>query len=239
MLIVSSTEPLALRKLLPIHKLSTMPERFGADVMWNVKDEWWGVQRKTVKDLVASVLDGRLAKEMGQMQQLAGKYLIIEGTLTWTTSHSAQGTGGDLLTLTTSSRYGTTNVTRRQLRGIVWSVQNKGVHVEYTRNSPDTAAHLSMLHEWSRKEGHSSLTRRPSPVGKWGTPSNREYGEWVLQGFPGVGPELAKNIWDKFGGVPLQWTASAKELATVKGVGKGKAQAMMEALGSFRKEAAG
>lgn len=230
MLIVSSTEPLALRKLLPPHRLSTMPERFGADVMWNVKGEWWGVQRKTVKDLVASVLDGRLAKEMGQMQQLAGKYLIIEGTLTWTTQHSTSGTGGDLLTLTTSSKYGTTNVTRRQLNGIVWSVQNKGVHVEYTRNCPGTAGHLSMLLEWSRKEGHSSLTRRPSPAGKWGTPSNREYGEWVLQGFPGVGPEIAKNVWEMFGGVPLQWTVDLKELATVKGVGKGKAQTMLDAL---------
>ena len=232
MLIVSSTEPLTLRKLLPPHKTSIMPERFGADVIWNVKDEWWGAQRKTVKDLVASVLDGRIAKEIGQMQQLAGKYLIIEGTLTWTTQHSRSGTADDLLTLTTSSKYGTTNVTRRQLNGIVWSVQNRGVHVEYTRNSPGTAAHLSMLVEWSRKEGHSSLTKRPNPVGKWGSPSNREYGEWVLQGFPGVGPELAKNIWEKYGRVPLQWEVGVNELATIKGIGKGKAQAMMDALGS-------
>jgi len=52
----------------------------------------------------------------------------------------------------------------------------------------------------------------------------------VLQGFPGMGPELAGRVVDKFEGVPLTWTVSEDELQTVEGLGKKKSIAMYEAL---------
>jgi ERCC4-type nuclease len=52
-----------------------------------------------------------------------------------------------------------------------------------------------------------------------------------LQGFDGIGPELAERIVDHFGRVPLSWTVGEGELAKVKGLGKKKVAKMVKVLG--------
>lgn len=69
-------------KLLALGKVSGVPERFGADFWWiGVGAKKWGVQRKELRDFVASAEDGRLARERGQMQSLDVVVLVLEGKM--------------------------------------------------------------------------------------------------------------------------------------------------------------
>lgn len=218
-LFVSSTEPRKLRNLLPPHTSSTLPERYGGDIAWPCQGGWFAIQRKAIPDFIASVQDGRLAKEIGQLQQTIMPIVILEGRI----SFGADG----LLAL---GRHGT-NVTQKQYRGMVYSLSRLGVTVLHSKDHAGTAAEVAYLMEWSAKERHNSLLRRPGPVGRWGKADNREYQEHLIMGVPGVGPELAGRILDKFGKVPMQWTVDASQLMEVEGIGKMKAAAMLEALG--------
>src|SRR5262245_33572705 len=53
-------------------------EDWGADAVWVARKRVWACQRKSLKDLVASVDDGRLAKEMLQLQGADVAVLIVE-----------------------------------------------------------------------------------------------------------------------------------------------------------------
>jgi ERCC4-type nuclease len=217
-LFVSSTERPTFRSHLPAHKVSTLPERYGCDVLWNVGETWWGVQRKEISDFIASVQDGRLAKEVGQMRQTEFPMVILEGDVRFS---------GDVLIW---DNWGGKDITKKQWMGMTWSLQRSGVAVNHSRNAKGTAEMVVGLMSWSQKPRHSSVTRRPGAVGSWGTPSSREFGEHLLMGLPGVGPELAARLYEKFGGVPWDWTCEVEDLMTVPGIGKAKATQMIGAL---------
>lgn len=221
---VSSTEPAKLRTL---GTNTTIPERYGVDFLWSVtrdgRGHWCGVQRKELTDLIASVQDGRLGKELAQMQQLAVAALIVEGQAKFTLE-------GELLN---SKGFGQT-WTRSQFRGVLWSVMNQGIWVDRTDSVEETAVVVQMLERWTRKDKHNSLMRRDAVQGMWGKPGSDDYARHLLMGLPGVGVELASRIVQKFGGVPWAWTVDRDALMEVEGVGAKKADQMMAALGEVR-----
>ena len=53
---------------------------------------------------------------------------------------------------------------------------------------------------------------------------------YVLQGFPGVGPYLAKRLLNHFGTVAAVLDASSEKLKGVKGVGRVTAETIREVL---------
>lgn len=213
-MIVSSTEPTAIKVL---GSSSQLPERFGADVLIPVRGTWLGVQRKAIPDLIASVHDGRLAKELAQMQRLAIAVLIVEGRPRWTAD-------GVLM-----SSYGA-KWTKTSHRNLLHSVQDRGIWVDQTESMSDTVAAVLDLEHWALKNKHASLMRRPGPTSIWGRADHHDFQSHVAQSFPGVGPEMADNIIEHFGGLPLRWTVSEADMTKVKGIGPKKARAMWQAL---------
>lgn len=197
---------------------SSLPERYGADILFAVKGKWVGIQRKEIADLIASVHDGRLAREMSMMKSLALGVLIVEGKLQWTMD-------GELLT----KGYGK-NWTRAHHQGLLWSVQQKGYWVAFTDDAHGTVDAAEMLESWLRKDKHQSLDRRPGPDSMWGTPGNEDFQRHMVMGLPGVGVELAERIIKELG-VPFQWRVTEEDLMRVSGIGKKKAQAMLKVLG--------
>lgn len=202
------------RDLHVLGKVSSLPEKWGCDVLIRTDHLWVGVQRKEVKDFISSVHDGRLSKEVQQMsacQRLDIKVLLIEGTPQWTSDGSYMGDGfGSQWTLA-------------QHRGMLWSAHMKGLWVDTTKSISETRVWLKMMEQWAGKEKHSALDRRPAAFGAWGKPDSREFGLHLLQGLPGVGPELAARIYDTFNGVPWSWDVSIEELMTLKGIGRKRA----------------
>ena len=64
-------------------RVSSTPEKHGSDYLFLSGAGLVGVQRKEVKDWVASCFDGRLAKELRQMRTLDLAVVVVEGKMVW------------------------------------------------------------------------------------------------------------------------------------------------------------
>lgn len=215
---VSPAEPAQLKVG---RKSSGLCEQRGADFLFVAHGQWVGIQRKEVQDFIASVGDGRLAKELAQLQECHHRVLIIEGRVRWTND-------GEMIT----NGYGRP-WTRAQWRGQLWTVRLKDVWVEFSDDIADTSECLDQIERWFNKDNHTSLDRRPGPVSLWGKPSNEDYQRHLVMGLPGVGAELADRIVRTFDGVPFGWRIGEKDLEKVQGIGKKKAQRIYECLESL------
>lgn len=211
-MLISPTEPPELRM---IGETSSVPENFGCDIFWPSKLGLVGVQRKEVRDLVNSVHDGRLNKELGMMNQLSVRILLIEGSFRWTTE-------GKSLTVQSWSL--------SQQLGLQLSVQLAGCWLISTSNLQETIISLSHLQKWTNKTEHGSLSHRPNPTSAWGQVTNRDWAIYLLQSFPGIGYKLAGQIYDHFGGIPLQWTVDELDLLAVPNLGAGRIAKMLGVL---------
>lgn len=174
-----------------------------------------GVQRKEYKDLLASVQGDRLYRELLLMKRLDQAILLVEGRPQWDTN-------GNLLSRT--------SWTFAQHLGLLCSIQSAGCWVLWTGTLQETERLLSLLPAWLDKESHSGLNHRPKPQTSWGIRTDQDWACHLLQSFPNIGPETAKNIYKYFGRVPLAWECTEEELMKVDGVGKVRARKLMEAL---------
>lgn len=204
MILVSATEPPALRAIASDMRATTLPESYGCDFLFSHAGALYGVQRKEIADLVASTRDGRLGKELGQMVSLAGSMIVVEGAVRWTED---------------GSWLGRAPWSRSQHLGLLWSVQARGVWVNSTADMAGTVELVRSWETWTRKKEHYGLVARPAVVPAWGTATNEEYVEWVLQSLPGVGPKRAKDLLRAVGN-PLTWRVTRDEIAGVPGIGK-------------------
>ena len=211
-MLISPTEPKQLREL---GRTSSIPEKYGVDFLFATKMGVCGCQRKEQNDLVASVQDGRLTKELAQMASLRISCLIVEGRQQWSRD-------GYLLTAR--------SWTMAQQVGVLLSIQSRGVWLLATDSLDTTASTLIFLEKWLSKQSHGGLNGRPKAVGAWGKADSREWGVHFLQGFDGIGPEVAGRIYDEFKGVPLMWTVDEIDLMAVKGVGAIRAERMIRSL---------
>jgi ERCC4-type nuclease len=213
--LVSPTEPS------PFHNLGTVSSRCeerGVDFLLHSYSGPAGVQRKEISDLLSSVFDGRLARELAQMSALSLKVLLLEGAVHWTQD-------GYLLS---SNR----SWTRAQHDGLLWSVQLHGCWTASTNNMAETAEWLRRFQRWLLKKGHNQLLTRTTPKpGMWGTRGSKEWGMHFLMGLEGVGYERAEKIWEHFSGVPMAWTVGKEELCEVEGIGPKTAEKILGAIG--------
>lgn len=218
-MLVSPTEPPA---ILALGKTSSYPERYGADILIARHPIRLGIQRKTFpQDFVSSLGDGRLYEQAQKLKVLEHRLLILEGYPKWTLDGTLWG-----------DDYGQT-LTRAQVYGILFTAMMEfGLPTLWVQDIAETAQVLRLMEAWLQKDRHLSLSRRPNPVGdSWGRVTNRDYGIHWWQGFPGVGPVLAERLFDGVG-VPVEWTVGTEELMGVEGVGKEKAERILEVLAS-------
>ena len=211
---VSPTEPIPYSKM---GESSPIPERYGVDFWWVANAKTWGVQRKKFPDdYLASLKDGRLTKEFGQMQQLDHPIVVLEGLGSWT---------DDGMLVDQQYHLG-------QLYGWMMSAFfEMGVPVFRVKNQRDFLHFLDRMEAWSKRKTHWSLSRRPKAKSNmWGEKGNREFGIHLLQSFESVGPAAAEAIYDHFGKVPLEWSISEEDLVEIKGIGPKTAEGLMGAL---------
>lgn len=213
-ILVAPTEPQEFKAL---GKVSSFPETHGSDFFWVHNGLRIGVQRKEIKDFIASVQDGRLGKELLQMEQLDIRVLVVEGKLRWTRD-------GELVD-------GWARLSKSQLRGALFTVQSKGVWVEWSESKEETGKVIDDLFQWSKKDSHSTLLVRQGPrTDGWGRRGNRDWQIHILSSLPGIGAGLAEKMIDHFGSIPLQLAVPKSKLMEVEGIGRNKADKIMEAL---------
>lgn len=220
-LVSPAERPQPVRDLGPF---SSLPERYGADVLvigHNGRDVIRvGIQRKTVADFLASVEDNRLAKEVQQMRRLDISVLIIEGRFRF----NAQGN--------LPTNWGR-QWTQKQIYGVLWSLQSEGIWVVEVDNATQFARYVEMLRSWVSKPRHRFGDRRNKERKElWGTTrSARDFSCWLLQGFPGIGPEMAERIYDHFGRLPWGWNVSQGEMLEIEGIGQKTVDKLWEVMG--------
>jgi ERCC4-type nuclease len=198
---------------------SAAPEKRGVDFLWRANGQWWGVQRKELHDLLASLDDGRLSMELAQMRAaVTMPHLVVEGRI-------VPQNDGYLMT----NGWGQP-VNMSILRQRLLTIGYEGVHISYTRDVSDTARLLIDAYLWSHKAHHTTAQTRPKPTNDWGRLTNRDYQVHVLQGFPHVGPRTAAAIVDHFGRCPIVLDATYDELLQVPGVGPKIAKSLVTAM---------
>lgn len=222
MILISPTDRELLSLLGDRAMSHSLPEQHGADVLVVVSGcGKLAIQRKAFPDdLLASIDDGRLARELAMLSRTEYPVLIVEGRPQWTAD-------GHLMA-SWASRW-----TRQQLRNLLRSVWlTHGVMVEYTDDINDTATAILELEAWFRKKVHRSLLSRPKQTVRdsWGKSSQEDIHRFLLQGLPGIGTVLAEAILERFGKAPLSWSCTFDELKSVPGIGERRSKALWELL---------
>jgi ERCC4-type nuclease len=198
---------------------SLLTERRGVDVAWFVDDKWCGVQRKRIDDFYASLNDGRLAKELGQMREnLALPIIVIEGKLN-ATIDGMFTTGRD------------TKHVKSHFNAML-TLASYGITMLQTETAQHTGFAIIGMWEWCQKDKHKTGLVRPKASGEWGKATSREWAIHFLQGFDGIGPDTAGALFDHFGRLPIGWDVTVKELLEVPGIGRQRATALAKALGN-------
>lgn len=214
---VSSTEHS--RQLQALGKASTLPEAHGCDVLYLAGKVRIGFQRKEARDFMASVSDGRLALELGQIQSSAlitSAVFILEGQFDWTTDGQS------------TIPYAT--LTRASFRSLITGIQLRGVIVHFSDDLDDTVRIISTVSGYLSKPRHSALSQRPNARSAWGTKTSKAFALHLLQSFPGIGTEMADRIYNHFSTIPLEWTCDESELSSIPGIGAKTATRLINSL---------
>jgi Fanconi anemia group M protein len=158
-----------------------------------VKDT--AIERKTINDFISSMINKRLFKQLEELQQYKNKLLIIEGI--------------EEQELYTDSK-DWTGMNPNAIRGFLLSILLKyKVPIIFTKNYKDTAKFISVLAKKQEKEISLNVTKKNL--------TKKERLQFILEGFPGIGPKTAKKLLKKFKTLKNIFNASEEELKEVIG----------------------
>jgi Fanconi anemia group M protein len=151
------------------------------------------IERKTVSDFISSMLNQRLRNQLEELQQYSNKLLLIEGIAEQELYNEQAG------------------VNPNAIRGFLLSISlNHKIPIIYTKNYQDTAKFLIVL---AKQEERGEIGIRPKK-----NLSSKEQIQFILEGFPGIGPVTAKKLLKKYKTLSAIFSLKIEELA--KEIGK-------------------
>ena len=153
-------------------------------------------ERKTLTDLVVAIKDGRLFRQALRLAATPLQPAII-----------LEGTGRELAGC---------GMRWEAIQGALVTVALFcGVPLLRTRTPEETVRTMLFAARQGRKFASGALPRRGRrPHGK------RARQLYILQGFPGIGPERAHRRLERFGSVETIMRATAEDLRSVEGIGE-------------------
>ncbi|HKA45689.1 MAG TPA: ERCC4 domain-containing protein [Burkholderiales bacterium] len=157
-------------------------------------------ERKTLPDLVISIVSGRLFTQALRLVAISLRpAIILEGTVQ-DLSHcgmSWESIQGALVTVTLFC----------------------GIPLLRTRTPAETVSTMRFAAQQGTAFAAASLPRPGyRPRGK------RARQLFILQGLPGIGPERARQLLARFGSVEATIRASSEDLQSIRGIGKSRAE---------------
>ena len=165
------------------------------------------VERKTMNDFAISIIDGRLFKQMIRLENSNTKSALI-----------LEGTAVDIAEI---------GMTREAMQGALITVSLiLGIPILRSKDPSETARLIIYIGRQIESVARGGVQRhgyRPKYKKK------RQL--YILQGLPGVGPERAERLLDRFGSVEAAISASHSELQFVDGIGIGVADRIRWAVG--------
>lgn len=152
------------------------------------------IERKTVSDFISSMINGRIRHQLEEIQQYENRLLIIEGIEEQELYNDDNEKG----------------VNANAIRGFLLSISLKHkTPIIFTKNEEDTAKFIFVLSR--KKETESSLNVTKKSLNK------KERMQFILEGFPGIGPKNAKRLLEKFKTIKNILNSSMEELEEVIG----------------------
>lgn len=150
------------------------------------------IERKTISDFISSMLNKRLLKQLMNMQELNEKLLIIEGIEEHELYSDESG------------------INPNAIRGMMLSIILKyKVPIIITKDYNDTAKFIDVLARKQEKETSLFARKKASNV--------KEQMQYILEGFPGIGPKTAKKLLKEFKTLKNVFNAPQEELEKVIG----------------------
>ena len=148
------------------------------------------IERKTFSDFVGSMINKRLFDQLREIKKYPKYFLIIEGFY---------------------YDYDKFNVHENAIRGMLLSIAiDYQIPIIYTENEEDTANFLILVaKKYERPKQEMSI--RQSKTLK--TPEEQK--QFILEGFPGIGPAAAINLLDKFPTLQEIFNSTQKELKEI------------------------
>ncbi len=166
-----------------------------------------GVERKSLRDFVKSIMDRRLMDQARRLREIFEcPLLVVEGF----------------------GQYSVRIHPHALLGAMVAVIVDLGVPVVRTQDSSETASLLALIAKREQEGFHREVSLRGKR--KWmSLPQSQRF---VVEGLPGVSSVLARRLLEHFGKVERIMTASEHELRKVRGIGKKKAREIRDLLES-------
>lgn len=131
------------------------------------------IERKTFSDFVGSMINKRLTSQLIEMQKYENRILILEGF---------------------NYNYSKFNIHENAIRGMILSIlESFKTSIIYTDDERDTAKFLISIAKRQKKEKHEFSIRQNKTI-----KSLAEQKQFILEGFPGIGPKSAKTLLNEF-----------------------------------------
>jgi len=162
-----------------------------------------GIERKSVRDFVDSLIDGRLLSQIKELRRFERPLLLIEGE---------------------DDIFSVRKVHPNAIFGMIGAIAvDFNIPILYTKNSSETAALIKVLAKRELEErGDFGIRIVKKPT------STKELQEFVVSSFPGIGGGLNKRLLEQFGSVRKIVNSSIDELKDVEGIGERKARDLVE-----------
>jgi len=151
-----------------------------------VKDT--AIERKTISDFLGSMINKRLIRQLEEIQQYKNRLLIIEG-------------------INEQELYNEHNegIHPNAVRGFLLDILLKyKVPIIFTKDYEDTAKFLIVLAKKQKKE--ISIRANKKSMNK------KEQLQYILEGFPGIGPKTAKKLLKRYKTLKNIFLSSLEEL---------------------------
>jgi len=172
-----------------------------------------GIERKKVPgDLLSSVGDGRLTREISAMrEECLVQIILLHGKL----SYRSDGTVN-----TGREKYGRA-WTEKGVRHLFWTIQFvEGCYIEVARNDQELVDTINELQRYFDTTKHLSLKGRPGIHKDWIVPTKEERLRYFYDGLPGIGVVSAKALCKVFTRPLDLYQATPGDIMKVPGFGK-------------------
>lgn len=153
------------------------------------------IERKTINDFISSMTNKHLINQLINLQQIENKLLIIEGTEEQELYSSSANNFG---------------ISENAIRGFILSILlNYKVPIIFTKDYSDSAKFMLVL---SKKQSHEigiNAKRKSRDI--------NEQMQYIIEGFPGIGPKTAKKLLEHFGTIKNIINADENEIKSLIG----------------------
>ena len=151
------------------------------------------IERKTISDFISSMINGRLLKQLEELKQFENKLLIIEG-ISKQEIYTDENSG----------------VNANAIRGFLLSILLKHkIPIIFTKDSEDTAKFIDVL---SRKKAKDVKLNAGKKI-----LNKKEQMQFIIEGFPGIGPKSSKELLKKFSSIQNIINAPIEDLKQILG----------------------